>query len=635
MPFAAAPPTTHARTVHRRPGARRRTAALLAVDTIAWIGGFLTAAWTRFEFELSGQVLARVLVAGLIASAVFTCLTAVHRHYQGRHPLGSRLEARALTVAVAGTALLLVMGVLPLATHPVPASTPPVGGAIALLLMAAVRSVHRHRRSRSLRPSTGSAVPVLIFGLGSAGQSLLKAMVSDPRGKYLPVGLLDDDPEKRRLRLDGVPVLGGRREIAAALAQTGATTLILAIASAEPELIRQVRTATLETGAEFKVLPPVRELVDHRISVADVRDLKITDLLGRPHAVADLGTRGAEVTGRRVLVTGAGGSIGSELCRQIMRANPGELMMLDRDESALHALQLSLTGRALLDGPELILADIRDAEGIARVVADRKPDIVFHAAALKHLTLLQRHPGEAIKTNVWGTLSVLSACRDVARFVNISTDKAANPISVLGYSKRITERLTAHTAAATDGTFLSVRFGNVLSSRGSVVTAFQAQIDAGLPITVTDPEVTRYLMTVQEAVQLVLQAAAIGRDGEALVLDMGDPVRIDDIARQLAAQAPGSHQIVYTGLRPGEKLHEDLLGSGEPDLRPLHPLISHVTVPALDPIEASALDPFDDPAKVIDRLAWLCEQPASFDPPVLLVPNTRDDHAVTIPTPPK
>ncbi|WP_329108977.1 polysaccharide biosynthesis protein [Micromonospora sp. NBC_01699] len=623
MPLAAAP-TPHPQPVRRRPGARRRTVALLGVDTVAWIAGFLTAAWTRYEFDLSTHVVSRVLVAGLVASAIFTGLTTVHRRRLGRHPLGSLLEARALTGAVAGTAALIVLGVLPLATHPIPASTPPVGGAIALLLMLAVRSVHRHRRSRSLRPSTGSAVPVLLFGLGSAGQSLLKAMVSDPRGKYLPVGLLDDDPEKRHLRLDGVPVLGGRPEITAAINLTRANTLILAIASAGPELIRQVRATTLEAGAEFKVLPPVRELVDHRISVADVRDLKITDLLGRPHAVADLGTRGAEVTGRRVLVTGAGGSIGSELCRQLMRANPGELMMLDRDESALHALQLSLTGRALLDGPELILADVRDAEGIARVVAERKPDIVFHAAALKHLTLLQRHPGEAIKTNVWGTLAVLSACRDVARFVNISTDKAANPISVLGYSKRITERLTAHTAAATDGTFLSVRFGNVLASRGSVVGAFQAQIEAGLPITVTHPEVTRYLMTVQEAVQLVLQASAIGRDGEALVLDMGDPVRIDDIARQLAAQAPGAPRIVYTGLRPGEKLHEDLIGTGEIDLRPLHPLISHVSVPPLDPIEASALDPFDDPARVIDRLAWLCEQPATFGPPVVLVPNTRD-----------
>ena len=281
-------------------------------------------------------------------------------------------------------------------------------------------------------------------------------------------------------------------------------------------------------------------------------------------------------------------------------------MMLDRDESALHSLQLSLSGRAMLDGPELILADIRDSEAIDRVFADRRPEIVFHAAALKHLTLLQRNPGEAIKTNIWGTLAVLEACRDVAKFVNISTDKAANPTSVLGYSKRITERLTASAADTHQGTFLSVRFGNVLNSRGSVVTAFSRQIEAGLPITVTHPEVSRYLMTVQEAVHLVLQAAAIGRGGEALVLDMGQPVRIDDIARQLAAQATSSIQIVYTGLRPGEKLHEDLLGSGEIDVRPLHPLISHVTVPALEPGEVMTIDPFAEPEKVIEQMSLLC-----------------------------
>jgi FlaA1/EpsC-like NDP-sugar epimerase len=292
-------------------------------------------------------------------------------------------------------------------------------------------------------------------------------------------------------------------------------------------------------------------------------------------------------------------------------------MMLDRDESALHALQLSLHGRALLDGPELILADLRDPERIRRVFAERRPEVVFHAAALKHLTLLQRHPGEAVRTNVLGTQAVLDACRGVAMFVNISTDKAANPTSVLGYSKRITERLTAYAAAHTEGTFLSVRFGNVLSSRGSVVTAFQQQIEAGLPLTVTHPDVTRYLMTIQEAVHLVLQAAAIGRDGEALVLDMGSPVRIADLARQLAEQAARPVDILYTGLRPGEKLHEELLGSGEIDARPLHPLVSHVAVPALHPADAIALDPYDDPEKIIARLAALCVQPPWLTAPVM------------------
>jgi FlaA1/EpsC-like NDP-sugar epimerase len=292
-----------------------------------------------------------------------------------------------------------------------------------------------------------------------------------------------------------------------------------------------------------------------------------------------------------VLVTGAGGSIGSELCRQIHRFAPGELMMLDRDESALHAVQLALRGRALLDGSELILADLRDPDAIRDVFSDRRPEVVFHAAALKHLPLLERYPGEAVKSNVHGTLTVLEMARGVEKFVNISTDKAANPTSVLGYSKRITERLTAHAAMINEGNFLSVRFGNVLGSRGSVLTAFSAQAAAGGPITVTHPEVTRYFMTVHEAVQLVIQAAAIGRPGEALVLDMGKAVRIADVARQLAEQAPHPVDIIYTGLRPGEKLHEELFGSGESDVRPFHHLISHVGVPPLDPAEVRLLDP--------------------------------------------
>jgi FlaA1/EpsC-like NDP-sugar epimerase len=283
-------------------------------------------------------------------------------------------------------------------------------------------------------------------------------------------------------------------------------------------------------------------------------------------------------------------------------------MMLDRDESALHAVQLSLRGRALLDSPELILADLRDEQGIKVIFAERRPQVVFHAAALKHLSLLESYPGEAVKSNVWGTQTVLEAATAVGveRFVNISTDKAANPTCVLGYSKRITERLTAYASRASDGTYLSVRFGNVLGSRGSVLTAFAAQIAAGGPITVTDPDVTRYFMTVQEAVQLVIQAAAIGRDGEALVLEMGQPVRIAQVARQMAEQAEAPVDIVYTGLRPGEKLHEELFGEGERDIRPLHPLISHVAVPTLSPGEARLLAPYADPDQLTKGLAELC-----------------------------
>ncbi|MBQ1017249.1 polysaccharide biosynthesis protein [Micromonospora sp. D93] len=598
----------------RRARARRRAAAFLATDTTAWIGGFVAAAWTRFELDLPPGQLGRAAAVGVLAAVVHVAVAAVRRLHSGRHPLGSIQEVQGVAGTAITTAAIVLLGLLPSDQRPVPASTPLVGGALALLLMLGARFAYRHRRDLSLRPDVRSSTPVLLFGIGDAGQELLRALLGDPRGRYLPVGALDDDPDKRDLRIRGVRVLGGRHDVGRAVRRTGAKAVIFSVANADAALIRQIREATLAADAVFKVLPPVRDLLDHRITVTDVRDVQIGDLLGRRQVVGDLPLSTNSLAGRRILVTGAGGSIGSELCRQVMKAGPGELMMLDRDESALHGLQMSLAGRALLDGPELILADLRDDEGIRRIIRERRPEIILHAAALKHLTLLQRHPGEAVMTNVWGTLSVLDACQDVARFVNISTDKAANPISVLGYSKRITERLTAHAASRFPGTFLSVRFGNVLSSRGSVVTAFQRQIEDGKPLTVTHPEVSRYLMTVQEAVHLVLQAAEIGRDGEALVLDMGEPVRIADLARQMAEQASSAAPIVYTGLRPGEKLHEELLGSGETDRRPLHPLVSHVSVPPLDPMEVSGLDPYDDTAKLIQHLALLSAQPS--DPTV-------------------
>jgi len=262
--------------------------------------------------------------------------------------------------------------------------------------------------------------------------------------------------------------------------------------------------------------------------------------------------------------------------------------MLDRDESALHSVELSITGRALLEGDDLVLCDLRDEEAIAEVFSSVRPDVVFHAAALKHLPLLEKFPEEAYKTNVEGTVNVLRAAQrvGVAVFVNVSTDKAADPTSVLGYSKRTAEFLTSHIGIeAKIGNYLSVRFGNVLGSRGSVLVSFRDQIARGGPVTVTHPEVTRYFMTVQEAVQLVIQAGAIGKSGEALILDMGDPVKIEDVARRLINQSGRDIDIVHTGLRPGEKLHEVLFGDGEMDERPRHPLISHAAVPPINPEE--------------------------------------------------
>lgn len=584
----------------------RTTVAPFVVDATAWTAGLLGAIWSRYEFALPQPRFLAALTCSVLALVLQALIGHVHYLYRGRYWFGSFEEVRAVfsTVFLCTTALFIINLLTP--GRPVPLSTPLSGGALALIFMLASRYLRRMQRERARVAVTGR-VPVLLFGAGEACRELIGAMLRDPRSKYIPVGLLDDDPQKRHLQLYGVGVLGGRDDIAAALARTGAKTVVFSAASADGPLVSEIRAVVLAAGASFKVVPSVSELVDGRIRVTDVREPRISDLLGRHQIETDVDSIAGYLTGKRVLVTGAGGSIGSELCMQINRFDPAELMMLDRDESALHALQLALRGHALLDTFDLILADLRDAARIEAVMKERRPQVVFHAAALKHLPLLERNPAEAVKSNVWGTLNLLDSAGDVDKFVNISTDKAANPVSVLGYSKRITERLTAYAARERAGTFLSVRFGNVLGSRGSVLTTFSAQIAAGGALTVTHPDVTRYFMTIQEAVQLVVQAAAIGRPGEALVLDMGRQVRIADVARQMAERAPSPIEIIYTGMRPGEKMHEELLGLNERDTRPFHPLISHVAVPPLDPVLARALDVFGDRSEVAAELAQLCQ----------------------------
>ncbi|MGH3365753.1 MAG: polysaccharide biosynthesis protein, partial [Nocardioidaceae bacterium] len=585
----------------------RRVLSLMSFDFVAWAVALIAFAALRLERSVSSlDWLALVFLVGgcwLLQGGLGWVL----RLYHGRARVAS-LEEMLLLGWVAGTAGGITFAVNVLA-YPdgLPRSIPLGGTFLALALMGWGRALWRRSKESALRVRSDHAEPALIFGAGDAGEQLVRSMLRDPQAAWAPVGLIDDDRWKQHLRIDGVPVLGTRDSVAVAAEHTGARTLVIAVPSASAEMIRNVSGPARDAGLMVKVLPSLSELMDRQVGIADIRDIEVTDLLGRRQIETDLESIAGYLTGQCVLVTGAGGSIGSELCRQIYRWGPAELIMLDRDESALHAAQLSIHGRALLDSNDVVLADIRDHMSISRVFQARRPQVVFHAAALKHLPMLEQYPGEAVKTNVWGTLAVLEAAQaaGVGKFINISTDKAADAISVLGYSKRIAEGLTAAIAAEANGTYLSVRFGNVLGSRGSVLASFAAQIMAGGPVTVTHPEVTRFFMTVQEAVQLVIQAAAIGSDGEALLLDMGDPVRIEDVARQLIDQAPVPIEIHYTGLRVGEKLHEDLFGVGEPDVRPAHPLISHVRVPPLDLVAVRDLDPWASSARLQSELAQL------------------------------
>ena len=565
---------------------------LMAFDALALLAAYLLSTFLRYDGLSIERVWAHACVLALVAVGVHLVCGALLGVYRGRFGVATIDETLFLGLAASAAGLLVTVSNALSQPLWLARSIPPSATFLALFLMITARAFWRYQSDRAFAHGPQQAERTLLVGAGATGSRLAQSMLGRPEAGLLPVGFLDDDPWKRHRRHYGLSVLGTLRDLERAVRETGAQTLVVAIPSADKDVIKRVADDARALGVSVKVLPSFAESFAERADVRDVRDVDMRDVLGRAAVDTDLSAIAGYVSGKRVLVTGAGGSIGSELCRQLDKYGPAELMMLDRDESALHSVQLSLRGRALLDSGEVILNDIRDMPALQKIFDERRPEVVFHAAALKHLPMLEQYPHEAMKTNVLGTANVLQASAEagVTTFVNISTDKAADPVSVLGYSKRIAERITAAMAVKADGAYISVRFGNVLGSRGSVLHAFTAQIGAGGPVTVTHPDITRYFMTVEEAVQLVIQAGAIGEDGEVMILDMGQPVKIVDVARQLIAQSGKPIEIVFTGLREGEKLHEQLFGGDEGDERSRHPLVSHAQVSPLSPEVVQSFD---------------------------------------------
>jgi len=565
--------------------------AWLPFDSAIWLVAIYGATWLRFDFQF-GPVLMGTTVEFAIAAGIGHMLVGiVIGPYAVGHRRGSFEEAtdisRTVVVVTAGL-MVWAWSANPLV---VPRSVPAVGGSFALVGMLAVRFLVRGWRSRHLA-SRGDERRVIVFGAGDAGRRLLRSMMHDAGSGFFPIALLDDDKAKRRLRIDGVPVRGTRADISAVAHKYDAAALVVALPEADAAMIRELSDLAVVAGLDVLILPPLRDIIGGQPSSHDLRDVNLEDLLGRRPITMDTTVIAEQLVGRSVLVTGAGGSIGSELCRQIARFGPAKLYLLDRDESGLQATQLSLTGQGLLQGDEVILANIRDENTLHTVFELARPDIVFHAAALKHLPLLESFPLEAWKTNVLGTANVLTAAAEagVGTFVNISTDKAADPTCVLGYSKRLAERLTADFARTQPGRYVSVRFGNVLGSRGSVVHAFRAQIEGGGPITVTHPDVERFFMLIPEACQLVLEAASIGTDGQVMVLEMGEQVKILEMATTLIRLSGRKNiDITYTGLRPGEKISEDLFSAREDRRATTNPLVTSVDVPTLSVDEVQSL----------------------------------------------
>ncbi|MEP7088458.1 MAG: nucleoside-diphosphate sugar epimerase/dehydratase [Nocardioidaceae bacterium] len=482
-------------------------------------------------------------------------------------------------------------------------------------------------------PTTG--VPTVIVWAGQAGTSLARDLHRVRSFGLRPIGYLDDDPAKLGRRFRATPVLGAIDDLERVLGVTGAEVVVIAIPSMSSHDIHALARRAALHGARVRHLPPFLAALQREIAGSDMRDLQVGSLIGRDEMRVVSPGALAAVAGKRVLVTGAGGSIGSELCRQVYAFGPAELVMLDHDESNLHRLHLELWGEASMDADTTVVADIRDRERIHQVFREHRPQVVFHAAALKHLPVLERHPCEGVKSNVLGTENLVEAAiaHEAERFVLISTDKAANPTSVLGATKRLAELvLQAHAGSPT--VLSAVRFGNVLGSRGSLLHVIREQLATGAQVTVTDPEVTRFFMTIEEAVGLVLETARMADETATYVLDMGEPVKIVDLVQNFARLLSiPSIDFRFTGLRPGEKLNEELFGEGEEQIATPHARITRALPPARRPgFRAGLRDLYDAaghnrPDEVVQHLRALVPQyaPATTRTPVLAYASIYPD----------
>ncbi len=450
----------------------------------------------------------------------------------------------------------------------VPRSTYIISAMITIMIIGGSRFIWRIVRSSylSIQPHHRRA---LIVGAGNTGSMVLKELRHKPNSEYYPVAFVDDDPHKYMLEIQGVCVLGNRHDIPSIVEKLKIEDIIIALPSATRDEIIEILEICKKTGVKVNIIPRINDLINGNLSISSIRDVSVEDLLGREPVKLNLNEIASYLFDKVVLVTGAGGSIGSELCRQISSFRPKQLLLLGHGENSIYEIELELRKKF----PELliepIIADIQDKNRLRQVFSYFNPEVIFHAAAHKHVPLMEKNPMEAIKNNILGTKNVAECAHEfnASRFVMISTDKAVNPTNVMGATKRIAELIIQSLDKISETQFSAVRFGNVLGSRGSVIPIFKKQIKEGGPVTITHPDMVRYFMTIPEAVQLVIQTGALARGGEIFILDMGKPVKIADLAYdliKLSGLDPNKDiKIVFTGIRPGEKLFEELLTNEE------------------------------------------------------------------------
>ncbi len=570
----------------RRGGMRWLGMALVhgALITLSYGLAFLL----RFEFDPPPQyarlflpTLPILLLTRLAVFARFHLFTAVWWYVSVR-------DLVAILKAVALSSALFVAGVLAIVGHGFPRSVFVLDTILCLMLVGGVRLALRAYREAGRQVQDAGTRRVLIVGAGDAGETLLREIGRNQSMNYAVVGFVDDDRRKAGRRIHGLEVLGSTRELPQLCRSRDIQEVLIAIPSATWEERRRILHLCRESGLPFKSVPALTDLLQGKAGIAQLQEVRPEDLLGREEVRLDAERIRGELSGRRVLVTGAAGSIGSELSRQIAAFEPRTLILLDRAESGLYFVDLDLRREYPSVEVVPVIGDIQDSGQVEEIIRSRAPDLVFHAAAYKHVPLMEEHPLEGITNNVFGTEMLVSAANraGVKKFVLISTDKAVRPVSVMGMTKRLAESLLL---AWTEGptTFVAVRFGNVLGSDGSVFPLFSRQMARGGPITVTDPEASRYFMLLSEAAQLVLQASAIGTGGEIFFLDMGEPVKILDLAHNLVRlsglEPEKDIPIEVIGLRPGERLREELVTDTEDLLPTNHEKISMIRRRSFDP----------------------------------------------------
>lgn len=565
----------------------RGDVALAVLDGVFIVAATLLTLLLRYDFEVPESAWSDLKFFFPLAIAVVIVANAAWGLYGQLWRHASMFEARRLVLS--GATSLVALTVAEVLPRHVPISVAFTAPILATFLMGLVRF---QTRLFAFRRQATEGMRVVVIGAGDAGASLVADMLRSPKAGLSPVAVVDDDTARHGRSFMGICVEGGIDDLADVVQRTRAHMVVFAMTNADQATIRRAAAQAERCEVAMKIVPGISSAMRGGVSLRDLRDVRIEDLLGREQVVTDLDAVAAILAGKRVLITGAGGSIGSEIARQVHAIGPDQLVLLDHDETHLHDVAADLQGDSVVQ----CLADVRSLTQMRRVFAKHRPEVVFHAAAHKHVPLLESHPTEAVNTNVVGTANVLEAAREVAveRLVFVSTDKAVYPSSVMGASKRIGEQLVI-SRAPQGAAYCAVRFGNVLGSRGSVVPTFVRQIDAGGPVTVTDRRMTRFFMSIREAVQLVLQAAALaeprrnGEGGSVFMLDMGEPVVIHDLAERmirLSGRRPGTDiEIKITGIRPGEKLAEELHTLDERETPTAHPSISRVTPVAIDPNE--------------------------------------------------